>query len=295
MDHPTGYTLVHQARDKKFSIDNITHYDLLLLVGEGNFQLCVVDARETACLTVEEYALQDESLPEQQDQALVQLFEAHTFLMAGYWHSVKLAIRNRLFTLVPAPFFSDDKLEAHLAFSTEVDPGNNRHYHYRHVQSQAVMVFGAHKKLVERIRAFYPSLTVPVVHHGSALIEGIQRIRDFTYYQDMYLHAGQGRLSVVVTRDNNLVLYNQFPYAYTQDLVKYTRGVMQELGMDPNESRVTLWGNISARSEHFQVLYRYVRNIAYGSRPSFLTFSNAFDELPDHRHFDLYSLHVCEP
>ncbi len=294
MEHPIGYNLVRQVKDKEFSIDEITHYDLLLLVGEGVFQLCVVDARESACMIVEEYALPKEFLPEQVDQAIVQLFEAHTFLMAGYWRSVKLSIRNGIFTLVPSPFFSTNKLIHYLTLSVGVERVQDGHYYYEHTQSQVVMVFAAQKKLVERIRSFYPSLTVPVVHHGSALIEGIQSNRDFTFYQDMYLHIGQGKLSVVVTKDNNLVLYNQFSYAYTDDLVKYTRGVMRELEMDPNESRVTLWGNMSTQSAHFPTLYRYVRNIAYGSRPSFLTFSNAFDELPDHQHFDLYSLHRCE-
>ncbi len=294
MEHPTGYNLVRQVKDKRFSIDDITHYNLLLLVGEGNFQLCVVDARESACLIVEEYTLPKEFPPEQLDQAVMQLFEAHTFLMAGYWQSVKLAIRNGTFTVVPASFFSSSKLIHYLTLSVGVERVHDGQYYYEHTQSQAVMVFAAQKKLVERIRSFYPSLTVPVVHHGSTLIEGIQSNRDFTYYQDMYLHAGQGKLSVVVTQDNNLVLYNQFSYAYTQDLVKYTRGVMEELRMDPNESRVTLWGNIPERSAHFQTLYRYVRNLIHGSRPSFLTFSNTFDELPDHQHFDLYSLHVCE-
>lgn len=294
MEHPIGYSLSRQVKDKKFSIDAITHYDLLLLVGEGNFQLCVVDARENACLIVEEYTLPKEFPPAQLDQAAVHLFEAHPFLMAGYWRSVKLAVRNGTYTLVPSPFFSSSKLIEHLSLSVEVDKAHDGYYYYEHTNSQAVMVFAAQKKLVERIRSFYPSLAVPVMHHGSAFIEGIQSNRDFTYYQDMYLHAGQGKLSVVVTQDNNLVLYNQFPYAYTQDLVKYTRGVMQELRMDPHKSRVTLWGNIPERSEHFKTLYRYVEHITHGGRPVFLTFSNSFDELPDHQHFDLYSLYMCE-
>ncbi len=294
MEHLIGYSLVRQVKDKAFSIDDITHYDLLLLVGEGNFQLCVVDPRTNACLIVEEYALPKEFPSEQLDQAMVQLFEAHTFLMAGYWQSVKLGVRNGTFTLVPSAFFSSEKLTHYLTLSVGVEKVHDGNYYYEHAQSQAVMVFGVPKKLVERVRSFYPSLMVPVVHHGSAFIEGVQSIRDFTYYQDMYLHVGQGKLSVVVTKDNNLVLYNQFSYAYTQDLIKYTRGVMEELKMDHKESRVTLWGNTPERSAHFQTLYRYVKNIAQGSRPSFLTFSHAFDELPDHQHFDLYSLYMCE-
>ncbi|MGB3849868.1 MAG: DUF3822 family protein [Tunicatimonas sp.] len=294
MEHPIGYDLVRQVKDKEFSIDDLTHYDLLLLVGEGIFQLCVIDARTDTCVTVEEYAFPKGASPEPPDQAVAHLFEGHTYLMAGYWRSVRLAIRNSSFTLVPSPFFSNSKLSELLTHSAAADKTHDGYYYYAHTQSDAVMVFAAQKKLVERIRSFYPSLKVPVVHHGSALIEGIQSNRNFTYYRDMYLHVGQGKLSVVVTQDNNLVLYNQFQYAYTQDLVKYTRGVMQQLEMDPSENQVTLWGNIPERSPHFQTLYRYIKNIGYGGRPAFLKFSNAFDELPNYRLFDLYSLYVCE-
>ena len=295
MDRPDEhYTLTHRVEDKKFSIDNLTHYSLLLLVGDHNFQLCVVDTREGACLIVEDYALAPALPLEEQVLALQHLFEGHTLLMAGYWQSVKLAVKNRKVTLVPESFFSSEKLSYYLTMSVAVDTERDGYYHYRHVQSEAISVFAADKKLVERIRSLYPSLTVPLIHQSSALIEGIQGNRDFTYYKDLYLHIDQDSFSAVVTEDNKLQFYNQFPYRSSPDIVKYTLTVMQELELSQNASRVILWGNIPTQSEHFQALYRYVRNLEYGNRPSFLKFSYAFDEIPDHRYFDLYGLHVCE-
>ena len=245
-------------------------------------------------MLMEDYALSGELPDEQRIALLHRLFEEHTLLMAGYWQTVKLAVKNRKATLVPEAFFSSEKLAHYLAMSVPVDTERDGYYYYRHVQSKAVSVFAADKKLVERIRSLYPSLNVPTVHHGSALIEGIQGNRDFTYYRDLYLHLDQDYFSAVVTEDNNLLLYNQFAYRSSQDIIKYTLAVMQEMEMSQQASRVILWGNVAAQSEHFGALYRYVRNLEYGNRPSFLKFSYAFDEIPDHQYFDLYGLHACE-
>ena len=243
---------------------------------------------------VEDYSFAPSLSPEQRAQSLHDLFEGHTLLMAGYWQSVKLAIKNKKCTLVPEAFFSSDKLSHYLTLSAPVDTERDGYYYYRHVQSKAVSVFAADKKVVERIRSLYPSLNVPVIHQGSSLIESIQGNRDFTYYKDIYLHADQDSFGARVTEDNKLLFYNQFPYQSSQDIVKYTLTVMQEMEMTQNASRAILWGNIAAQSEHFRSLYRYIRNLEYGGRPSFLRFSYAFDEIPDHQYFDLYGLHICE-
>ena len=295
MEHPVeNYTLIHRVEDKKFSIDDLTHYSLLLLIGARHLQLCVTDTREGDCMIVEEYSLANTSSPEEQAKSLHYLFEGHHLLMAGYWKNVKLAVKNNAFALIPETFFSREKLSSYLAMSAPVDAERDGYYYYQHAQSEAVNVFAANKKLVESIRSWYPSLDVQVVHHGSAFIEGIQGNRDFTYYRDMYLHVDHHCFSVVITEDNVLLLYNQFRYAHVQDIVKYVLTVMQEMEMTQQQSRVRLWGNLPTQSEHFQVLYRYVRHLEYGNRPTFLKFSHAFDELPDHQYFDLYGLHLCE-
>ena len=288
------YTLTHRVEDKKFSIDHLTHYSLLLLVGSHDFQFCITDTREGGCMIIEDYALADGLSPEQRTQAIHHLFEEHTLLMAGYWQTVKLAVKNRKCTLIPETFFSSEKLPHYLPLSVSVDAEHDGHYYYRHVQSKAVNVFAANKKMVERIRSLYPSLDVPVIHQGSALVEGVQGNRDFTYYKDIYLHIDRDYFSIVVTEDNDLLFYNQFPYSSSQDIVKYTLTVMKAMKMSQDDSRVILWEALPASSEHFQVLYRYVRNLEYGTRPTYLNFSYAFDEIPDHRYFDLYGLHVCE-
>ena len=293
MDSSTGnHVLIRKVRDKRFSIDDLTHYRLSMLVGAHNFQFCVTDDRENVCLLVEDYALEHITSSDELLSTLYKLIENHDLLMAGYWKSVKLAVKNQLYTLVPDAFFDEQYLSDYLAVSTEPDARDGL-YFYRHTQSEAVSVFAANKKFVERIRSIYPSLTVEVLHQGSVLIEGLQRNKDFTDTRDMYLHIDREHFSVMVLQNNRLQLYNRFPYAHSQHIIKYTMTTLQELGMNQNESRVLVWGNVPVKSEHYQALYRYIRNIAYGDKPAFLTFGYAFDEIPDHQYFDLFSLSVC--
>ncbi len=289
-----NYHLVNRLKDTNFSIDDLTHYNLSLLVGRHDFQFCVIDTRNNKCLLLEDYELEGISSTNVLIDTLYKLFEGHHLLMAGYWKSVKLAMKNQKFAVLPAKLFSSDNLRDYLKLSTEVDNELDDFYYYKHIQSEAVCVFAAERKIIERVRSIYPTLTVQVVHHGSAFMEGIQSHRDFTYYKDLYIYIGRNNFSLVITEDNKLLLYNRFPYDKEQDIVKYTMLAMQEMGMGQQETKAIVWGNISANSPHFKALHKYIKNISFGGHPSYLNFNYTFDEVPDHQYFDLYSIYVCE-
>lgn len=295
MEQEAGnYHLIKRVKDTTFSIDELTHYNLSLLVGRHDFQFCVTDTRDNKCLLLEDYALEDISSTNVLINTLYALFEGHHLLMAGYWKSVKLAMKNQKFTLIPTHLFSADHLREYLKLSAEVDNELDDFYYYQHMQSDSVSVFAAERKIVEKVRSIYPTLSVQVIHQGSALIEGVQSHRDFTFYKDLYIHISRRNFSLVVTEDNKLVFYNRFPYSGADDVLKYTLITMQELDMDQQDTKTTVWGNIDSHSRHFKELYRYVRNISFGGKPSYLNFAFMFDEVPDHQYFDLFSIYVCD-
>ncbi len=68
---------------------------------------------------------------------------------------------------------------------------------------------------------------------------------------------------------------------------------MKELNLDPETCKVILYGELSLDSAIFNLLYKYIRYINFGSKPNQIQFSYRFDEIMDHRYFDLYTLHLC--
>lgn len=285
-----NYTVEHKLKDGKFNIDNLQHYNLSLQVGDSDFQICVTDTRNHACLQVESYQFQtDDLIPN-----LSKLFEEHHFLKAGFWNTVKVSFKNQSFSFVPASLFSKDAIADYLRLNTDVDPSAKDILYYKHSGSKAVNVFSVDKSLLNFFRKAYPETKLHVLHQGSALAEGILRYEDHTESKRMFLLYETDHISIVVTGQKKLVYYNRFFFRGTGELLKYIFIAMQELDLDQNSTKIVVWGNLDTRSPVFQELYKYLYNISLGQKPPYIKFGYVFDELPEQRHFPLYSMYLCD-
>jgi hypothetical protein len=99
---------------------------------------------------------------------------------------------------------------------------------------------------------------------------------------------------VLVHEGDRLLYCNHFAHHSPEELLNYVMVVMDQLEIDPNFSKVQLWGNVNNQSEYFKELYKYIRNISFGKRPSVLNFSFEFDEIDEHQYFELFGLYYCE-
>lgn len=290
-----NHQLLNSVKDKKrFSIDDLGYYNLSLMIGNGDFQCCITDTRSNQCLLLEDYALQGVSSTEQLIQNLYNLFEGHHLLMARFWKSITLAIKNQQFSIVPASVFQKENLKDYLWLADKLDPENDALYYYKHVHSDAVTVFGAKSAFISWINSIYPNKSLQIVHQSSALIEGVQHYKDHTHDKDMFLFMDYGYFNIVVTHNNKFIYFNRFAFKNAEDIVRYTLAVMQELGLKQEATKVLVWGRLTPETNYFQELYKYIRNISFGSKPTYLHFDYMFDDVYDHQYFDLYSMYVCQ-
>lgn len=288
------YKLRQKVKDNKFSIDLLDQYNLLLQAGEREFQLIIVDSKSHRCLLLEHYDLFGTESQESYLNTLEHLFRDHHLLMAGFWNGVKLSVKNQKFCLVPASLFDKDKLSAYLGLSCKTEELNDRLFYYKHVKNSAVTVFAANARLIDWLNERYPNLGIQVLHHTSALTEGILNYNDLSSQQDVFLLLENNMLSIVVTNDHKLAYCNLFHCQNEKEFVRYVLLVFQQFQLDRNTTKTVLWGNIDSKSSWFAELYPYIRNLSFGNRPKFVNFSYMFDEVQDHRFFDLYSTYVCE-
>lgn len=288
------FKLREKVKDSKFSIDQLEHYYLLLQAGEREFQLIIVDSASNRCLLLENYDLFGTETEEDYLNTLEGLFRDHHLLMAGFWKGVKLCIKNQKFSLVPASLFDKEKLGAYLRLSCQINETQDRLLYYKHIKTHAVTVFAANARLVDWLNDRYPNLRLQIIHHTSALVEGLLQYEDHSSQQDVFLLLENNMLSAVVTKDKKLEYCNLFNCRNEQDFVRYVMLIFQQLKLDRNTIKTILWGNIDSGSSWFKELYPYIRNLSFGGRPGFIRFNFMFDEIPDHRFFDLYSIYVCE-
>ncbi|MEQ8811830.1 MAG: DUF3822 family protein [Imperialibacter sp.] len=289
-----NYKLLKKVKDAKFDVDDLHHYGLCLQVGIRDFQFCVIDNRDNRCLLYEDFAFENVKTVNARLQVVQDLFENHHLLMAGFWSTIKLSVKSHKFALVPQPVFSKEGLVDYLSFNTPFNPRYEEVYFYKHNCTPAVYVFSADKKLIDWVRELYNQKEVIVVHQGSAFIEGILKYNDHSGEKSMFCLVDKGILHVVITSDKKLHYYNQFAVRKSADYLKYIMLVFKEMKLSQKKSKVLFWGGLTPQSPHIQELKKYIRDISFGSRPSYLSFSFVFDEIPDHKGFDVFNIFLCD-
>ena len=286
------YRLNIKVKDDKFNIDDISRYTLSLQVSYDFLRVCITDAAQNRCLLLEDYQIgfvQDSS---QLIEQLNLIFEDHHLLRAGFWKTIKVSIKSKGFSLIPYSLFDKEQARKYLEINTDVLPEEDIFY-YKHRSAEAVNIFAAEKKLVDWFSQIYPNKRPELVHHTSPFIEGAI-INNPNEQTSVHIDVETNYFTVVVKTGNSLQLCNTFRFHSTDDFVYFTAYIYEQLKLSQETTPLTLWGEIAHNSPINAKLGKYIRNVFFGKRPSSLKFSYHFDELLDHRFFDLYSMHFCD-
>lgn len=287
--------LLQKIKDEQFDIDRIAYYHLSLQVSATRIRFCIHDLQKNRCLWLEDYAIPLQESAELQLPQVQAIFEEHTILQAGFWKEITISFVNRKFSLVPASLFQDDRIEDYLRPVAIIDSNNEQALYFKHVGADIINIFPAPYAYTQWFKSRYPNKTIRMVHNTSPLIEGALRNSEpASATKKMFLNVEENAVTVLITRGKVLEFCNIFPYNNDSDFIYFVMFVVDELKINPDTDSLVVWGEIMPDSLLYEKLYRYIRNISFGQRPSLLTFGYQFDEILDHRYFDLYCTHLCK-
>lgn len=288
------YRLVSRVKDRRsFNIEYLEYYSLLLQVGAQDFQICVTDTRNNACLLVEDYIFEDVDSDEGLVSSLRQLYDEHHFLLANFWHSVTLSVKNEKFALAPRELFSDSHYFDYLKFNASLNPAEEQYFHSEIKNIGAVAIFAVEKSLIQFINSVYRNITCKLIHQSCALIEGIVKNQDLRPYRQMYVYLDRIHMHISVLEEKELVYYNQFYIRNFSDYVKYIMLAARTFDFDVQRNPILIWGYHNQDSRPLNELNKYLGDIRFGHGPSFLKMGFEFDEIPEHHYLDLFGIYLC--
>jgi len=290
----TKFKLLKRIKSESFSSRSLPSYTLCLLIGIKDFQFAVIDKEYNTCLYIEDYRLENIRTVKNRIEALLDIFNTHPLLRSYKWGTIKLVFKTSKFTLVPNPFFVPEAASDYLVMNSDIQTKIEEIYFYKHITTTANNIFAVDKKVLQWIGKVYPKKSIQVIHQGSALIEGVLNYDDHSHEKTMFVSIDRGTLHIIVAQNKKLLFYNQFAIKASDDYLRYIMVVFKELGLSARESNVVLWGLIKHDSPYINQIKKYIKNISLGHKPNFLKFPQEFDELADHRYFDLYSIFLCE-
>lgn len=287
-----GFKLIKKIKDDRFDEEKLHQYELLIQLGVRDLQIGIIDVQDSRILFFEDYVLGDLNSHDELQSLFKILFDSHPVLQAGFWKAVWISIKNTKFAQVPASLFVKEAAAEYLQFNAHVDPAKEDILDCLNVKMDAVTVFAIQKELNAWFKQIYVNTQLHIVHQSTALIEGVMEYSAKMTNSPIYIYVDRFKLHILAVQEGKLTYYNQFLIKQFSDYVKYIMLVMKGLNMDQNTSEVILWGYIGKNSPHYQEFVKYVRNVNFGGRPSYLKFGYLFDEVQEHHFFDLYSIHL---
>ena len=264
-----------------------------MVVGIHDLQFAVVDTQDNQCMGMEDYRLVGARTVNGRLRLIKEILDNHEYLTAGFWKEVKLCLKTHKFTLVPSEFYVPEAQTDYLVLNSELNASFEQVSSYKHGSAKVVNVYAAESKLFKWIQSIYKKKKVHIIHQGSSLIEGVLKHAEHIQEKGMYCFIDRGLFHVLVTEEDKILFYNQFSARKREDILKYILLVYQEMKMNPKKHQLFLWGFIKQSSEEMKMLKKYIHNISFGSRPSFLKFRYHYDELPDHLYFDVLGGYLC--
>ena len=291
----TRHKLIKKIKDEKFDEEKLQRYILLTQIGAKDFQVAVIDSDDDRLIFFEDYVFNDVNSQAELQGALQVLFDSHEYLLAGFWKEVKVSIKNNKFIQVPASLFVESAAAEYLGFNAAIDSDKESVQTCRNAKTDAITIFAVQNEMLAWLKRVYVNTSISIFHQSAALIEGVLTTADHGDDQPLFVYVDRFKLHILFVKSGKLIYYNQFLIKQFADYVKYIMLVMKAMGMDQDASRVVLWGYIGKNSPHYQEFIKFVRNVSFGSRPSYLKFGYLFDEMQEHHFFDLFSLSLLVP
>lgn len=207
-----------------------------------------------------------------------------------YCKSKSILIANQLFTLVPNDLYAEKDRLDFLKFNQEFNASD---FNYETSDLEGVgakCVFAIHHDIYDELIQAFKSLKIQAV--AKPFIENSRALSKAGAKAFIEIH--DGRFDVAFFKDQELMLYNAFEFKDANDLMYYLLFVMEQLDFNREEDHLYLSGELSEEGEIYKLIYRYIRNVNWLTRPSQFSESDLLSEIPKHYHFSLFNQILCE-
>lgn len=280
----------HQIIDESFNIKNCSNYALALLIGERCMEYCILDLKKNKVLVLLSCAFQQAYEPKELNEALYNLIDKDDKLNQKY-KSIKIGIINSKSTLIPEPLFDFDKAREYLTLNHLLtDDDIIKVDSIKTLDAENIYTIPKQNEIMLQQHFIFPQ----IYHFSTALIESILIQNKNKTGKKTILHIQTNQFETMFIEDGKLIFYNSFFYQTKEDLIYYVLFTAQQLGVNPEQHFFEILGNIEKQSDIYELLYKYIRNIVWGSRNTAFEYSYKLNELPPHYYYNLFNLNLCE-
>lgn len=247
--------MIVQQKKTSRNIQDITSRNLSIQFSLDGFSFCISN-QDNEVFFLKNFVFNHTLSVEECLTQIIDVFKKEEALQHDF-NSVTAIHQNYLNTIVPNELFDEKELSSYLKFNVKTlatdafdydeiagTDAKNIYVPYTNINNFLFQNFGVFE----------------FKHHQTVLIENLRSKNKDT---SMYLHIAKGYLDILVLKESTLLLSNSFPFNSKEDLIYYVLFTAEQLKLDPETMKLVLLGDIDTSSEHYQILYTYIRNLSF--------------------------------
>ena len=268
--------MIQQTRNNK----HITHKALSIQISLNGFSFCILSTHDHAVLKIEIIVFDKKVTPFELLDAVKHAFNTEEWLNNSF-DTIQVIHVNELATLVPKPLFNQDAIADYLKLNSKILKTDFITFDSISV-NETVNVYVPYVNVNNYIYERFGEFTYK--HYSTILVEEILVQEKNASENKMYIHVNATHFEIIALKEGALALYNTFEYQTAEDFIYYVLFTVEQLEFNPEIIETVLLGSIIKDDILYNILYKYVRHISFGSRKDNISTEHIKN---NHSHFTL--------
>ena len=246
-------------KNSNTTLINVKDTKLSIQFNLDGFSFCITNSTTKEVIYFSEYLFEEKQItPENLLNKIEEIFKTDEYLQKDF-SSVLVIHQNNLFTLVPTPYFSENKISEYLNFNIKTLAtdfiafddiqcvnAKNVYIPYVNINNYLFQNFGGFE----------------YKHHLTVFIETLINLSNYDE-KKVFVNVSKSSIDIVVMRNKQLEFSNTFNFQTKEDFIYYILFTFEQLKLDVEEVKLYFTGDIELESEIYKITYHYIRNIFF--------------------------------
>lgn len=244
------------------TLENNDNLELSIQISLNGLSFCVLNKHSNTITFLKRVPTTKKATPFKILDLLVKEFESEEQLNQAFGN-ILVVHDNDLSTIVPKELFDEAYLADYLKFNSKILKSDFIAFDEIQVNN-SVNVYVPYVNINNFIYEKFGTFSYK--HISTILLEKILEAEQYAHNSKMYIHVEQSHFNVVIVSKGKLVLYNTFEYNSKEDFIYYVLFTLEQLDLSPETIDIILLGNITMNDDIYNIIYKYVRHVSFGTR-----------------------------
>lgn len=264
---------------------------LFLNLSKDRLAFSIFESNKNTWICLAEYKRNFQVAGSQGFEGLFSFVDNHPVLNQTFNRAVIL-VDSHNSTLIPVSLFDEDEKDSFARVNFKIS--DEELIEYNHLANlNAKLVYPLASSLKNGFDQTFPGCIIwnsSGIFIESLLINYKNHPRD----KRMFVNVREPYMDIVILDGNKLHYFNIFEWKAEEDFIYYIIFVLEQLKLNPEEIGLGLAGNIERNSTHFELIYKYIRNVHFERLNDQFNFNQVLFNIPPHYYFNLFNASLCE-